>query len=234
MDGPSGNACFICPFQGSDLVTRSNSNSTSRQRLLEIATEVFAEQGFHNARVRDICGRAGVNVAAINYHFGDKKGLYEEVLAHAFRELTGDDPTDFDFDPAAPAEERLEAFVMNLLSQLLSEGRGATYTRLVAREMVDATDALTRVIEEGIRPQVDLLLEVLGDLLGPGADESLTRRCVSSIIGQCLFYHFARPAILQLSLEEHLQPQAIQPLASHVTAFSLAAIERLAAKAHAH
>ena len=150
-------------------MTRSHANSTSRQRLLEIATEVFSEQGFHNARVRDICGRARVNVAAINYHFGDKKGLYEEVLAHAFRELTGDDPTDFDFDPAAPAEQRLEAFVMNLLSQLLSEGRGATYTRLVARELVDATDALTRVIEQGIRPQVDLLLEVLGDLLPRGS-----------------------------------------------------------------
>ncbi len=215
-------------------MTRSPSNPTSRQRLLEIATEIFSEKGFHNARVRDICRRARVNVAAINYHFGDKKGLYDEVLAHAFRELTGDDPTDFDFDPAAPAEVRLEAFVLNLLSQLLSEGRGAICTRLVAREMVDATDALTRVIEEGIHPQVQLLLEMVSDLLGPDADGSVARRCASSIIGQCLFYHFARPAILQLSLEEHLQADAVRPLASHVTAFSLAALERLAAQVPTH
>ncbi len=55
----------------------------TRQRLLETAGQVFAEQGFRAATVRDICRRAGANIASVNYHFGDKERLYSEVLLFA-------------------------------------------------------------------------------------------------------------------------------------------------------
>ncbi len=203
----------------------------TRQRLLEVAAEVFAEHGFHNARIRDICARANANVAAVNYHFRDKMGLYEEVLRHAFLAMSGGAPAGPEL---ADASLRLRAFVTDLMTQLLSEGRTAMYAKLVAREMVDATAAITCVIEDGIRPQTQFLLETVRELLGTEADDQLVRRCASSIIGQCMFYHTARPAVLQLPLEEKLDPDAVEPIASHITAFSLAAIERLAGQSHTH
>src|SRR3954470_6955933 len=87
----------------------------TRQRILEAAGEVFAEQGFRSATVRDICQRAGANVAAVNYHFGDKAKLYEAVLEQALRTAVGRYPPDYGLTKGADAEARLRAFIHSFL-----------------------------------------------------------------------------------------------------------------------
>src|SRR5438105_12754633 len=57
----------------------------TREKLLQAAAEVFAETGYYGATVRQICARAGTNIALVNYHFGDKMGLYTEVLHQTVR-----------------------------------------------------------------------------------------------------------------------------------------------------
>ena len=202
---------------------------STKQRLLEVAAEVYAEKGYRNVRVREICERAGANIAAVNYHFGDKQQLYDEVLRYAFFNVAGDDPTKLDLGgEGADPPERLRGFIRMMVGQFLMEGRSALYTKLVARELVDPTHALDRVIEEGMRPQIDALFPIIRDLLGNRADEQLVRRCTGSILAQCIFYYFGRQVILQIPLEEKLGPEQIDALTDHVTRFSLAALERLA------
>src|SRR5271168_3629349 len=84
----------------------------TRRQLLEAAGEVFAEVGFRDATVREICQRAGANVAAINYHFGDKENLYEEVLRYAQGKALEKYPLLLGVAETAPPEERLHAFVL--------------------------------------------------------------------------------------------------------------------------
>jgi AcrR family transcriptional regulator len=73
---------------GLKVVRRKHGRATpdpTREKLLEAAGPVFANRGYQAAKIREICEGAGGNVAAINYHFGDKLGLYTEVLQQSVR-----------------------------------------------------------------------------------------------------------------------------------------------------
>lgn len=58
-----------------------------RERLLDAAERLFAEQGVAATSVRDITGAAGANVAAINYYFGSREALYQEVVGRRLTPL---------------------------------------------------------------------------------------------------------------------------------------------------
>src|SRR3954470_15915076 len=93
-------------------------HDATRQHLLEAAGEVFAEAGFRAATVREICQRAGANIAAVNYHFGDKEKLYLEVLRHAQRYAAEKYPTNMGVTVDATPEEKLQAFIRSFLLRI--------------------------------------------------------------------------------------------------------------------
>src|SRR5215475_15617031 len=86
----------------------------TRQRVLEAAGEVFAARGFRAATVREICQRAKANLAAVNYHFGDKERLYAAVLQYTFH-CAEPYPLDLGLGGEASEEERLRAFIRSHL-----------------------------------------------------------------------------------------------------------------------
>lgn len=54
--------------------------STTKERILDSAEQLFAEKGLKHTSVRDITGSASVHLAAVNYHFGSKDGLIRELV----------------------------------------------------------------------------------------------------------------------------------------------------------
>ncbi len=196
------------------------------QRLLHAAGEVFAEHGFRAATVRQITERAGVNLAAINYHFQDKGELYARAL-HAAHDRARSIPLP---PPQGPAPARLRAFVVSTLTYLLDPARPAWQSRLMARELAEPTPALESVIEENIRPRCDCLRGILRDAAGKAelSPEKLAL-FTNSVMGACLHYSQNRAVIRQLSPELGNYTQRIDFLAEHITACILPAL-RLASR----
>src|SRR6266511_324295 len=209
--------------------TRSTPTMTeTRQRLLEAAGEVFAERVFRATTVREICQRAKANLAAVNYHFGDKERLYAAVLQYTFRYAIEKYPLDLGLGAEATAEERLQAFIRSHLFGFLDEGLPAWHGKLMAREMAEPTGMLDTFVDQMIRPKAELLMSIVRDVLGHDANPRRVWRCAASIIGQCLFYHHARPVIKRLDPEQTYTPEALEDLVDHITQFSLAALKRFA------
>lgn len=60
----------------------------TKQKILEVARILFAEQGFEGTSVREIAKRAEVNVASLNYHFTNKENLFNEILKLSYQECS--------------------------------------------------------------------------------------------------------------------------------------------------
>lgn len=204
--------------------TRAPKKADTRSRLLEAAGRTFAELGFRNATVREVCRRAGANIAAMHYHFGGKERMYAAVLADTAQKALEKYPIGGDVGPDAPAQARLEAFIRNYMERLLDEGRPAWFGQLLAREMFEPTAALDELARTFARPQFERLSGIVAELIGPGATEPVVRRCGMSIVGQCLFYKHASPMIQRLIPQQGLGPADRAELARHIAAFSLAGV----------
>jgi AcrR family transcriptional regulator len=201
----------------------------TRRRILEAAGEVFAEAGFRTATVREICKRAGVNIAAVNYHFGDKERLYIAVLKYwkavAFERY----PADQGVDGSDPPEKRLRAFIRSVLRRILDADHASMFPKLVVREYIEPTPALDTWVDEAIRPMFRLLSNIVEGLLGKGVPEVTVRMCCTSVVSQCLYFAYARPVMKLLFGQESFEGRGIEVIADHITAFSLHAIRGFAA-----
>lgn len=200
----------------------------TRERLLEAAELVFAQQGYRAATIREICRRAGSNISAVNYYFGDKQRLYSAALEHSYRCCLEAHPPTGLLTAEAPAEKKLLAFVRALLGRLCGQGHPALFGRLMAREMAEPTQALDALIDQFIRPQYKLILAINRELLGREATEQEVRFCAFSVVGQCLHYMQASAVTARLEPLSQTTGEAIEVVARHITRFSLAAMRHWA------
>lgn len=202
-------------------------SAETRRRLLEAAVEVFAEEGFRGATLQEIARRADANVASTAYHFGNKEGLYAAVFEYAERRMAELRPAADDAaDALLPAEERLRHHVTGFLMRLLDPRRPAWFARLLAREMIEPTPALDRLVRRRMRANHEQLAAILRDLLGPDASDEDVRLCTLSVVAQCTFYRHSAPIVARLYPD--LAPaREIERIADHVTRFSLAAVRGL-------
>ena len=192
-----------------------------RDRLLEAAGEIFAEHGFRQATVREICERADANIAAVNYHFGDKAGLYAAVFRHA---ALCAPPVAVEGDAVA----RLRGAVTALLGCVFHVGRPTWYARLMMREMMEPTEILDVVVAERIRPFSAELQAIVHELADGRLDDAAARDCVRSLVAQCVYYQHCRAVIARLAPDEVFDESAQTRIADHVVVFTLGGIDRLA------
>jgi AcrR family transcriptional regulator len=198
-------------------------HAVTRERLLDAAGEEFAERGFRAATVRDICKRADANVAAVNYHFGDKEKLYAAAVKYA-HDCVERHRIDAGLPENATPEQRLHTFVRAFFTGLLEAGKPAWHAKLMAREMAEPTAVLNEIAEHGVKPRLAILSSIIRAIIGEDAPQALVHRCARSIVGQILFYHFARPMLDRVFTHEKFDASAIDVLAEHVTRFSLAGL----------
>jgi TetR/AcrR family transcriptional regulator, regulator of cefoperazone and chloramphenicol sensitivity len=199
----------------------------TREKLMEAAEQVFAELGYYKATVREICQRAGANVAAVNYTFGDKLGLYTETLREALR-ASPLAQVAAAMEAASSPEELLRGVIRVRLQSLCGNEQRDRAFQIVMHELSQPTPAMNRVIDEAMRPVYARMLKAVGTLIGRPPEHPKTRLCSNSVVGQVLFYKFAQPVLSRLQPELNLTPENLDQIADHIMEFSMAALAEMA------
>ena len=210
---------------------KSEDPRSTKDRLLASAATLFAERGFHGTKARDIAARAGVNLAAGNYHYGSKKALYLEVLRAQFAAIEAE----FQRHGGRPAADLsrltrvdLEQVLRNRVRVMLNLLVGpppSLHAALMQREMCDPSEALPVIVKEFIQPMLRETEAIIA-ALAPGLDADQIERCAFSIMGQALFYQFTMPATLRIWNMRQYPHGLAALLAEHISEFSLGGLTR--------
>jgi TetR/AcrR family transcriptional regulator, regulator of cefoperazone and chloramphenicol sensitivity len=202
----------------------------TRRELLEAAGAIFAEHGYAKATSKEICERANANIAAVNYHFGGKDGLYAAVLEEAHSRLVSIDAM------AAAARSRidprlkLEALLTRIVGEIARRESGAWELRVLSREVLSQTPFMERLVNNQIAPKAKFARAIIAEIMELPVDHPAVSRTVISVIGPCILL-----LITNRELQRKVAPQLdYEPdsLAEHMSTFVLAGMQAVARKAH--
>lgn len=124
---------------------------STKDRILGAAEALFAQHGFAGASLRQVTANAKVNLAAVNYHFGSKDNLIEEVFRRRLDDLNERRIEALRLvkaNPAAQLEDVLAAFIHPALDVSLDSGGGLTFVRVLARAYAEHNERLRKFLSE--------------------------------------------------------------------------------------
>ena len=202
-------------------------NDTTKTRILLAAGPIFAQKGFKAATVREICDAAEVNVASVNYYFGDKQALYIDSVVYARQMRVEKVPTP-KWSANTTAEEKLGSFIEMALNRMVALKSAPWQVRLLMREILQPTEACRKLVRDYFRPFIHVLMGIIDEIVGSDLSQEKRLQLAFSIIGQCMYYRFAADMTAMVIEDEGIDFSFDTPqLAEHITQFSLAAIKNL-------
>jgi AcrR family transcriptional regulator len=205
--------------------TAGEPDRETHERLVEEARKLFAANGYRRVTVREVCAAARANVAAINYHFGGKYGLYREVLEEAIVVMRETSEIAMAAGAGGSAEQRLRAFIRVFL-QRVGSGGAPWIRQLMAHEMAEPTEALEEVIRAAIAPRIAYMGQLVADILGVDVADERVMRCVLSVQMQ---FHAAmsNPVSMRLVPGFTGDTASLDRLAEHIADFSIGGIRAM-------
>jgi TetR/AcrR family transcriptional regulator, regulator of cefoperazone and chloramphenicol sensitivity len=200
---------------------RADGDAT-RARILETAGRLFGLQGFAQTTGKAICLEAGTDLAAINYHFGSRAGLYQAVLLEGHRRL-------FDLaDLQAIAgglespDDKLATLIAMLVTRLGMQDNWPI--KVLARELLAPSAHLQALLQDGVMPKLAVILSILGEITGIPLGDPALFQCLISVMAPCMMlmvFGLAKPPPLPV---QHLLAMPPDQLAQHLTRFALAGL----------
>lgn len=176
--------------------------------LILTAGELFAEYGVEGTSIRTIAEKAGVNIAAVNYHFGSKENLYTETLRYAILHMGGMKPIKLleegvPIKEPAKIAESLYNFIKERFLSLNAPERPHWFSKLIIRSLLDSSPSFQSITERILLPDLEALMSII-QTFDPEMSKEKSLLWALSIEGQMAFYEICRlPILITLGKKEY-------------------------------
>jgi len=209
---------------------RESERQDTRRRLLETAGEVFAERGVDGATGLEICQRASVNSAAVNYYFGGIEGLYEAVLIEARSRAPSLEAVSAVITEYTDARARLRAIIGLVIGVLTGPSAHSWILRILMREAVSPSPAFERLIleAEGL-PKLRMFKAIIAEIMDlPDDHPAVAQGCIS-VFAPCTLMLIGERRILERAYPDlDLGPSGAPMLVDRMVAFALGGLAGMA------
>jgi len=208
--------------------TDINFNKSVKNRLLNSAEELFCENGFEGASIRDIAALAGCNIASVNYYFGGKQQLYEEVWRRHLipmrdMRISSVEKVMSQSENKPELEDLLRSFADTFVGSMIDTKKTSRLSKLMAREYIDKHLPANMFIDEIMTPTVAAIQKALMQTF-PDLDESKVSFIVFSLIGQLVHIVHVRTMFEQGGDEPNREMFNSVEVINHIVKFTSAGI----------
>ncbi len=207
--------------------------SGTRERMLEAAIDVFGKHGFESATTRMIAKEARVNIAAIPYYFGGKKGLYHAVVQHVVEHIqnkAGDlieqvAETSFTGDNGRhKARELMKTVLERFIEFVAGTEQGQRFSRLILREQTYPSDAYSIIFKGFLEPFINSLSSLIIAASGEPSPRRAKLRALS-VMGQVLIFRVARETIVRSLDLEGYSPGELEEVRDVLVSHTMAILD---------
>jgi AcrR family transcriptional regulator len=215
------------------VVSRHNNKKTDlvksvKDRLLDAAEELFCEHGFEGTSVRDIAASAGGNIASVNYYFGGKEKLYEEVWRRHLipmrdARIASINAVISRAQAKPDLEDLLRSFAYTFVGSIVGAGGALRLSKLMAREYIDSHLPTNMFVDEFIMPTITAMHEALMKTC-PSLDESRILMVIFSLIGQLVHLVHVKTMLEHGGDDLNLPAFDSNEVIEHIARFSAAGI----------
>jgi AcrR family transcriptional regulator len=163
---------------------RRATGERTQARLMDAALDLLAERGEEGVTLRELTDAADANVAAVSYHFGSLKSLFDAAIEDALeRYLDAQQAAVSAVPREATLEELAAAFARPMISALTKGGRDRAAIRIVARAAIDPPEGWVRFDARFDEIRADVLQVLKTHLPGVKARELIFRiRCAAGML----------------------------------------------------
>jgi TetR/AcrR family transcriptional regulator, regulator of cefoperazone and chloramphenicol sensitivity len=206
--------------------TEREKGAQTRLQLLEVAGRVFADRGYAHATSKEICALAQANIAAVNYHFGGKDGLYSAVLEEAHARLVSIDLVTEITQSKANGAEKLRLLLRKIVKEAAQRDENTWELRVLSREVVAPTPLMDGMMKNQVQPKAKMLIGMIAELLGVPPTHPAASRSTVSIIGPCIFLLVTNP-----DWQKKIFPTLLadsEELVDHMVTFAVGGLQAIA------